>query len=153
MEAKRGKEVFSRFSAVFKKLSGKEEVYNNAHIAVRGTGKGLHILLVEDNIINRNVALKLLEKLGCHTEAVPNGSEAIKVLEQTSYDLVLMDIQMPVMDGLEATRIIRDEKSKVKIHDIPIIAMTARTMNGDREKCLLAGMNDFIRENLLILRN
>ncbi len=102
------------------------------------------ILLAEDNVINRKVAMKILEKLGFYVDAVPDGKEAIQVLEKDSYDLVLMDIQMPEMDGYEATRIIRNPGSMVRDHNIPIVALTANTMKGDREKCIAAGMNDYV---------
>ena len=102
------------------------------------------ILLAEDNITNQQVAIGILQKLGLSADAVVNGAEAVKILETLHYDLVLMDVQMPEMDGLEATRIIRNPHSAVLNHMIPIIAMTAHAMQGDREKCLGAGMNDYI---------
>ena len=73
-----------------------------------------------------------------------DGNEAVKALELIPYDLVLMDVQMPKMDGFEATRSIRDLESKVKNHNVPIVAITANAMRGDREQCLKAGMNDYI---------
>ena len=102
------------------------------------------ILLVEDNVINQKVALKMLEKMGCTTDAALNGKEAIKLLEKNDYSLVLMDVQMPEMDGFEATKIIRSNKSSVKNHKIPIIAMTAHAMKGDRERCMNIGMDDYV---------
>jgi PAS domain S-box-containing protein len=102
------------------------------------------ILLAEDNITNQQVALGILKKLGLRADAVANGSEAIKALKALPYDLVLMDVQMPEMDGLEATRQIRDLKSAIPNHRIPVIAMTAHAMQGDREHCLEAGMNDYV---------
>ena len=84
----------------------------------------------------------MLEKLGYQSEAVLNGKEAVKAVQSDSYDLILMDCQMPEMDGYEATQKIRKLKSHVK--DIPIIAMTAHAMVGDREKCLKAGMDDYV---------
>ncbi len=106
--------------------------------------KNLNILLAEDNKINQKVALSLLKKFGLKADPVENGRLAIEALEQKEYQIVLMDVQMPEMDGLTATKIIRDPKSKVKNHDVVIIAMTAHAMKQDREMCLNAGMNDYI---------
>ena len=104
----------------------------------------LRILLAEDNITNQQVAVGILKKFGLRTDAVANGEEAVKSLTTLPYDLVFMDVQMPVMDGLEATRKIRDPQTAVLNCNIPIIAMTANAMRGDREKCLEAGMNDYV---------
>jgi PAS domain S-box-containing protein len=105
---------------------------------------GARILVAEDNVVNQEVALGILKKLGVRAEAVADGAEAIEVLKTLPYDLVLMDIHMPEMDGLEATRIIRDPQSPVRDHQIPIIALTASALRSDRETCLAAGMNDHI---------
>jgi CheY-like chemotaxis protein/HPt (histidine-containing phosphotransfer) domain-containing protein len=102
------------------------------------------VLLAEDNIINQQVAIGVLKKFGLKVDTVSNGIEAIKALELHHYDLVLMDIQMPEMDGYEATERIRNPDSLVINHQIPIIAMTANVLGGDRENCLEAGMNDYI---------
>ncbi len=104
----------------------------------------IRILLAEDNIINQQVALGVLNKFGLVADAVTNGSEVIKDLETISYDLVLMDVQMPDMDGYTATQQIRNPQSAVINHQIPIIAMTANAMQGDKERCMAAGMNDYI---------
>jgi CheY-like chemotaxis protein len=104
----------------------------------------VRILLAEDNITNQKVAIGILKKLGLSVEVVANGAEAIGALENTPYDLVLMDCHMPEMDGYEASRHIRSSDSAVLNHDIPIIAMTADAMQGDREKCLEAGMSDYV---------
>ncbi|MFT4540408.1 MAG: two-component system sensor histidine kinase/response regulator [Planctomycetota bacterium] len=101
-----------------------------------------HILLVEDNLVNQRVALKLLERLGCKITLASNGREAVDAVEREEFDLVLMDWQMPVLDGLEATREIQALSSPIA--KIPIIAMTANSMAGDRETCLNAGMIDYI---------
>ena len=102
------------------------------------------ILLVEDFPINQEVALGIIQNFGFKADLAENGKEAIEILEKKRYDLVFMDVQMPVMDGLAATRIIRDRSSGVLDHDIPIIAMTANAMEGDREKCLECGMTGYI---------
>jgi two-component system sensor histidine kinase/response regulator len=102
------------------------------------------ILVVDDNSINLKVALKMLNVYGLNTGTATNGQEAVQMLSTKPFDLVLMDIQMPVMDGYEATARIRDPNSGVRTHDVPIIAMTANAMKGDREKCLQAGMEDYI---------
>jgi PAS domain S-box-containing protein len=102
------------------------------------------VLLVEDNEINQRVATAILSKINIKPDIAPNGAEAVRILENETYDLILMDIQMPLMDGIEATRIIRDKNSKVINHAVPIIAMTAHALKGDREKCIAAGMNDYV---------
>jgi PAS domain S-box-containing protein len=113
--------------------------------AIRELRRGaVRILLAEDNITNQQVALGILKKLGLRADAVANGAEAIRSLESLHYDLVLMDVQMPEMDGLEAARHIRDPQSAVQQHGIPIIAMTAHALQGDREDCLEAGMDDYV---------
>jgi PAS domain S-box-containing protein len=106
--------------------------------------ESLRILVAEDNKVNREVAIRNLQRLGLQADAVDNGAEAIKALATEPYDLLLMDVQMPDMDGIEATRIIRDPHSTVRRHEIPIIAMTASALQRDRERCLEAGMNDYI---------
>ncbi len=100
-----------------------------------------HVLLVEDNPINQMVAQKMLEKIGITSTLAGDGQEALNMLEQGEFDAVLMDCQMPVMDGYEATQRIRQQDVLLKL---PVIAMTANVMEGDREKCIQAGMNDYI---------
>jgi len=108
------------------------------------TGSKARVLLAEDNLTNQQVAIGILKKLGLTVDAVANGLEAVNALKSLPYDLVLMDVQMPEMDGFEATRQIRNPQSAVRNHDVPIIAMTAHAMTGDRDKCLGAGMNGYV---------
>jgi two-component system, sensor histidine kinase and response regulator len=104
---------------------------------------GLQLLLVEDNRVNQKLALRLLEKMGHQVTLAINGREAVELLQSNSFDLVLMDIQMPVMSGVEATQKIRDAERKIGGH-IPIIAMTAHAMAGDAERYLSAGMDGYV---------
>jgi len=109
-------------------------------------GTGLTVLLVEDNRINRLLAVRILEKLGCDVETAVDGRAAVRKFESQSFDLVFMDCQMPIMDGYEATRRIRDmEDADART---PIIAVTANAMSGDRERCLDSGMDDHITKPL-----
>ena len=102
------------------------------------------VLVVEDNLTNQQVAMGILQRMGLQADMVANGEEALLALAGHAYDLVLMDVQMPVMDGLEATRLIRSANSAVANPQVPIIAMTAHAIEGDRQKCLEAGMNDYV---------
>ena len=102
------------------------------------------VLVAEDNTVNQMVARGMLAKFGVHVDTVANGEEAVHALKTLPYDLAFMDCQMPVMDGYQATQCIRDPQSKVLNDTIPIVAMTANAMEGEREKCLAAGMDDYI---------
>jgi CheY-like chemotaxis protein/HPt (histidine-containing phosphotransfer) domain-containing protein len=102
---------------------------------------GVRALLADDNEVNRQVGVGVLRKLGCDVSEVQNGREALELLRTASFDIVFMDVQMPEMDGFEATRLIWAEG---RWDDLAIIAMTAHAMKGDRERCLDAGMNDYI---------
>ncbi len=108
------------------------------------TGLSPRILLAEDNFVNQQVAIGILKKYGLAADIAANGVEAIKALEAIPYALVLMDMRMPLMDGVEATRLIRNPTSSVLNHDVPIIAMTANAMQSDQDLCKTAGMNDFV---------
>ena len=119
------------------------EVRNSGGRA-RGAERNLSILLAEDDVTNMAMLTRLLEKLGCEVTQAVNGLEAVRILESEDPDIVLMDIQMPLMDGVEATRRIRANRSLGKKSRIPIIAVTAFAMTGDRERFLDAGMDDYI---------
>ena len=112
-------------------------------------GQGLRLLLAEDNIINQKLAVRLLERMGHHVTLVVNGQEAIEALRQKPFDLVLMDIQMPVMGGMEATRKIREEERKTGTRT-PIAAMTAHAMTGDSDKYLENGMDGYVSKPIRI---
>jgi len=105
---------------------------------------GLSILLAEDNRVNRNLAEQMLKRLGCAVTTAENGKVAVEKVEQQCFDVILMDCQMPVMDGYEASRRISAMKDNGDIPPIPIIALTANAMKGDRERCLEAGMDDYL---------
>ena len=108
----------------------------------------LRVLLAEDNLVNQKLALRMLERFGYRADMVANGLEVLQALDRQEYDLILMDVQMPEMDGLEATRQIR---SQYAAHKQPrIVAMTANAMQGDREECLTAGMNDYISKPIKV---
>ena len=102
------------------------------------------ILPAEDNGVNQELALSILESLGCCVKVAANGSQALSALERARYDLILMDIQMPEMDGYEATRRIRLQEDLNVEERVPIVALTANALPGDREICLNAGMDDFL---------
>ena len=109
----------------------------------------LRVLLADDNIINQKVALRLLQQLGYRADIANNGLEVLQALEQKPYDIIFMDVQMPGLDGLEASRRIRQRQQEPSPHPhfkqgLTIVAMTANAMQGDREKCFAAGMNDYI---------
>ena len=106
-----------------------------------------NILLAEDNPVNQKVAIHLLQKKGHRVTVVENGRQALEIIEKEKFDLVLMDVQMPEMDGFEATRQIRQREQSTGQH-LPVVAMTAHAMKGDREKCLEAGMDDYVAKPL-----
>jgi two-component system sensor histidine kinase/response regulator len=110
---------------------------------------GGRVLLVEDNLVNQQVAQKYLQRLGCHVQIVDNGLEAVNAFRTERYDLILMDMQMPIMDGITATREIR---ALERGHHTPIVALTANVMTGQIERCLEAGMDDFLSKPLDVQR-
>jgi CheY-like chemotaxis protein len=131
-------ELYDVIKAIFVKQTIPHEVRLPTDAGT--SSESMRILLAEDNLSNQKVALTMLKRLGYEADAVTNGLDALRALESKHYDVVLMDIRMPVMDGLEATRVIRQ-----RLQDRPkIIAVTAYALKGDRDKCLAAGMNDYI---------
>jgi PAS domain S-box-containing protein len=117
--------------------------------SLRESRQRLRILLAEDNVVNQRFVVRLLEKLGHTVVAAANGREVLAALEKQAFDLVLMDVQMPEMDGLETTRIIRKRERSAGTH-LPIIATTAHAMKGDRERCLAAGMDGYVSKPIRV---
>jgi two-component system sensor histidine kinase/response regulator len=105
---------------------------------------GRRILLAEDNPVNQKLAVRLLQRFGAHVEVAPNGLVALQALRDAHFDAVLMDCQMPLLDGYEATRQLRAPGSGVRNPKIPVIALTAHALATDRAKCLAAGMDDYL---------
>ena len=135
------------FNALKAALASKSEAaFDENQLAESSSRSILRVLLAEDNASNQKVILSMLKRLGHKAQAVSNGREALLALERESYDIVLMDVRMPEMDGLEATRIIRQRRSD----EMKIIAITAYALKGDRERCLEAGMDDYISKPVKI---
>jgi PAS domain S-box-containing protein len=129
-------------NAILRILAGKECLYNIRRTAPEAQ-RNLRVLLAEDNVVNQKLAVRLLEKHGHSVVVAANGREALAAIEKQAFDIVLMDIQMPEMDGLEATRSVRENERRTGSH-LPIVAMTAHALKGDEELCLQAGMDSYI---------
>lgn len=115
---------------------------------IKDTSRSFEILLAEDNEVNQRVAIKILQKYNHLVEVVPNGLEALNRVQEKRYDVVLMDVQMPVMGGFEATGKIRAYEKEHNLNRTPIIALTAHAMLGDREKCIAAQMDEYLSKPL-----
>jgi signal transduction histidine kinase/ActR/RegA family two-component response regulator len=133
------------FSEIVQHLDIDTSIERSAESSILENGnRTIRVLVAEDNPVNQRVAQIMLNKMGLRADIVANGQEAINMLRIIRYDMVLMDCQMPEMDGFEATRLIRQQRSMVINPSIPIIALTACALAGDRDKCIQAGMDDFI---------
>ncbi len=137
-------ELFFTICKVLQKTSpGADRTSLITRHTIRESKRRLHILLAEDNLVNQKLAVKILERMGHSVSVAANGKRAIEALENGEFDLVLMDVQMPEMDGLEATRLIRESEKTTGSH-VPIMAMTAYAMKEDEARCLEAGMDGYI---------
>ncbi len=137
------KQLFESLLVALKKTKIKSAAALNSN-KICQAGKRLHILVVDDNQANQFVIANMLKTIGHVARTVASGREAVKALERKAYDLVLMDIQMPGMDGLQATTMIRDSSSAVRDHAVPILAITAHALQNERDKCLASGMNGYL---------
>jgi len=120
------------------------KLLSSSEMHEKGPNEEIRLLLAEDSSVNQKVVMGILRKFGYQIDVVSNGAEALRALETRHYNLVIMDVQMQEMDGLAATRMIRSPDSSVLDHTIPVIALTAHAMQGNRELCLQAGMNDYV---------
>jgi len=142
VESEEGKGSTFSFTAALGRARGKAVPAPQRSVQPRRL-TGLSILLAEDNAVSRQVALRILEKQGYAVTCAGDGREALALLEQRAFDLVLMDVEMPNMSGLQASAAIR-AREKVTGRHVPIIAMTAHVMKGDQQKCLAAGMDGYV---------
>ena len=142
-------ELFDAIVTAMAENGAKDERYESASASIQASERCLRVLLAEDNPVNQTLAMRILEKLGHKVQVVNNGREALGRSQAEEFDLILMDVQMPEMDGLEATTAIRAVEASTEKH-VPIVAMTAHAMKGDREKCLSAGMDGYLSKPIRI---
>ncbi len=142
------KAILSALKPVDEEKEGNDSMITRHTIAEAGEEQNIQVLLVEDNIINQKVASKLIQKIGIQVMIAENGVKAVEVLKSSDVDLILMDIQMPLMDGYMATKRIREMEHDTSTHT-PIIAMTANVMREDQKKCFEAGMDDFVAKPIM----
>jgi CheY-like chemotaxis protein len=147
VESTKGHGAEFNFTVVFKPcLPQSRRELNFKQVAKEGDSSPfiLHVLVAEDNSVNQRLVRRLLEKRGHHVDVVGNGLEALRALSDKSYDLVLMDMQMPELDGLETTARIRMQEEAAGSRHQPIVALTANAMSGDEERCRRAGMDGYL---------
>jgi PAS domain S-box-containing protein len=142
-------ELFDAIVTTMAEHGRKRERYESASAFIQASECSLRVLLAEDNPVNQTLAMRILERLGHRVQVVSNGREALGRSQAEEFDLILMDVQMPEMDGLEATTAIRAAESGTGKH-VPIVAMTAHAMKGDREKCLSTGMDGYLSKPIRI---
>jgi PAS domain S-box-containing protein len=142
-------ELFDAIVTAMAEHSGRRERYGSTSAFIQTSEHPLRVLLAEDNPVNQTLAMRILESLGHKVQVVNNGKEALGRAQAGEFDVILMDVQMPEMDGLEATKAIRDSEAGTGKH-IPIVAMTAHAMKGDREKCLSVGMDGYLSKPIRI---
>ncbi len=142
-----GPVLFGAVSAILGRTASEERPALVTRHTLRESGRSLRVLLAEDNTVNRRLTVRLLEKRGHAVIAVADGAEAVAAYEREPFDAILMDVQMPLMDGLEATRRIRAAEREHAVH-VPIVALTAHAMESDRDRCLAAGMDSFVTKPL-----
>ncbi|HEV2276545.1 MAG TPA: response regulator [Acidobacteriaceae bacterium] len=142
-------ELFDAIVTAMAEHGQQAERYGHTSAPIQPSGRSLRVLLAEDNPVNQTLAVRVLERLGHKVQVANNGREAIGRAQAEQFDIILMDVQMPEMDGLEATTAIRAAEAGTGKH-VPIVAMTAHAMKGDREKCLSAGMDGYLAKPIRI---
>jgi CheY-like chemotaxis protein len=142
-------ELFDAIVTAMAEHGRKRERYESASAFIQAAEPSLRVLLAEDNPVNQTLAMRILERLGHKVQVATTGKEAIGMAQAEEFDVILMDVQMPEMDGLEATTAIRAAEAGTGKH-VPIVAMTAHAMKGDREKCLSAGMDGYLSKPIRI---
>lgn len=142
----------SALMSLFSMALDTEVAAERAEENVRGDGSSVRVLLAEDNTVNQQITVAMLERIGCSVDVVSDGNAAVRASLKAKYDLILMDCQMPVMDGFDATRAIRLREQQTHTGRVPIIALTASALTGDREACAAAGMDDYISKPFQIVQ-
>jgi CheY-like chemotaxis protein len=143
------RQIQLELSASLNTIIEKSDAEKKRNVSDNKSQTEIQILIVEDNLINQKVSLALLNKFGYKAQTADNGLMALEKIKQQKFDLIFMDFQMPELDGYETTGRIRNGQSGICSPKIPIIAMTANAMKGDQEKCLIAGMNDFLSKPII----